>query len=39
MNSADRSRYQWSYTGTWTRTMGSTVLDTSFATNRFPAQG
>ena len=35
MNSADRSRYQWSYTGTWTRTMGSTVLDTSFATNRF----
>ena len=35
MHSADRSRYQWSYTGTWTRTMGSTVLDTSFATNRF----
>jgi len=35
MNSADRSRYQWSYTGTWTRTMGSTVLDTSLATNRF----
>ena len=35
MNSADRSRYQWSYTGTWTRTMGSTVLDTSVATNRF----
>lgn len=35
MNSADRSRYQWSYTGTWTRTMGATVLDTSFATNRF----
>ena len=35
MNSADRSRYQWSYTGTWTRTMGSTVLDSSFATNRF----
>jgi Carboxypeptidase regulatory-like domain len=35
MNSADRSRYQWSYTGTWTRTMGSTVLDTSFASNRF----
>jgi len=35
MNSADRSRYQWSYTGTWTRTMGSTVVDTSLATNRF----
>jgi hypothetical protein len=35
MHSADRSRYQWSYTGTWTRTMGSTVLDSSFATNRF----
>src|SRR6185503_19062055 len=35
MNSADRSRYQWSYTGTWTRSMGSTVLDSSFATNRF----
>jgi Carboxypeptidase regulatory-like domain len=35
MNSADRSRYQWSYTGTWTHTMGKTVVDTSFATNRF----
>jgi hypothetical protein len=35
MHSADRSRYQWSYTGTWTRTLGSTVFDTSFATNRF----
>jgi len=35
IHSADRSRYQWSYTGTWTRTMGSTVLDSSFATNRF----
>ncbi|HET7696585.1 MAG TPA: carboxypeptidase-like regulatory domain-containing protein [Vicinamibacterales bacterium] len=35
MSSADRSRYQWSYTGTWTRTMGATVLDTSVATNRF----
>ncbi|HEU4890455.1 MAG TPA: carboxypeptidase-like regulatory domain-containing protein [Vicinamibacterales bacterium] len=35
MNSADRSRYQWSYTGTWTRNMGPTVLDTSIATNRF----
>jgi len=35
MHSADRSRYQWSHTGTWTRTMGSTVLDTSFAANRF----
>src|SRR6478736_4896228 len=35
MHSADRSRYQWSYTGTWTRTLGSTVIDTSVATNRF----
>src|SRR4051812_48075012 len=35
MNSADRSRYQWSYTGTWTHTMGKTVIDSSFATNRF----
>src|SRR4051812_45444661 len=35
MNSADRSRYQWSYTGTWTHTMGKTVVDSSFATNRF----
>ena len=35
IHSADRSRYQWSYTGNWTRVMGTTVLDTSFATNRF----
>jgi hypothetical protein len=35
MHSADRSRYQWSYTGTWTRTLGATVFDTSVATNRF----
>jgi hypothetical protein len=36
IHSADRSRYQWSYTGTWTRVMGgTTVLDTSIATNRF----
>jgi hypothetical protein len=35
IHSADRSRYQWSYTGTWTRALGTTVLDTSFATNRF----
>lgn len=35
MHSADRSRYQWSYTGTWTRTLGSTVFDTSVAANRF----
>jgi hypothetical protein len=35
IHSADRSRYQWSYTGTWTRVMGSTVLDSSVATNRF----
>jgi hypothetical protein len=35
IHSADRSRYQWSYTGTWTRALGNTVLDTSFATNRF----
>ena len=35
IHSADRSRYQWSYTGNWTRAMGTTVLDSSFATNRF----
>jgi Carboxypeptidase regulatory-like domain len=35
IHSADRSRYQWSYTGTWTRAMGNTVLDSSVATNRF----
>jgi hypothetical protein len=35
IHSADRSRYQWSYTGTWTRAMGTTVLDSSVATNRF----
>jgi hypothetical protein len=35
IHSADRSRYQWSYTGTWTRVMGLTVLDSSFAMNRF----
>jgi hypothetical protein len=35
IHSADRSRYQWSYTGTWTRAMGTTVLDSSFASNRF----
>jgi hypothetical protein len=35
IHSADRSRYQWSHTGTWTRAEGSTVFDTSFAANRF----
>jgi hypothetical protein len=35
MHSADRSRYQWSHTGTWTRTLGSTVFDTSVSANRF----
>ncbi|MEO7273161.1 MAG: hypothetical protein ABI211_14285, partial [Vicinamibacterales bacterium] len=35
MSSADRSRYQWSHTGTWTRTLGKTVFDTSVAANRF----
>jgi hypothetical protein len=35
IHSADRSRYQWSYTGTWTCAMGTTVLDSSLATNRF----
>ena len=35
MHSADRSRYQWSHTGTWTRTLGSTVVDTSVSANRF----
>ena len=35
MHDSDRDRYTWSYTGNWTRTFGQTVLDTSFATNRF----
>ena len=35
IHSADRSRYQWSYTGNWTRAMGTTLLDSQFATNRF----
>ncbi len=35
IHSADRSRYQWSFTGNWTRVMGSTLIDTQVATNRF----
>jgi hypothetical protein len=36
IHSADRSRYQWSFTGNWTRVTGAnTVIDTQFATNRF----
>jgi hypothetical protein len=35
IQSPDRSRYQWSFTGTWTRVVGTTVIDTQVATNRF----
>jgi hypothetical protein len=35
IQSADRTRYQWSFTGTWTRVVGATVVDTQISTNRF----
>jgi hypothetical protein len=35
IQSADRTRYQWSFTGTWTHVAGATVVDTQIATNRF----
>jgi hypothetical protein len=35
MHSADRSRYQWSYAGSWTKVMGTTLLDTQVSSNRF----
>ena len=36
IHSADRSRYQWSFTGNWTRVASqNTVIDTQFASNRF----
>jgi len=35
IQSADRTRYQWSFTGTWTRVVGTTVIDTQLSTNRF----
>jgi hypothetical protein len=35
VQSADRTRYQWSFTGTWTRVVGATVIDTQVSTNRF----
>jgi hypothetical protein len=35
IQSPDRSRYQWSFTGTWTRVLGATVIDTQVASNRF----
>ena len=35
IQSADRARYQWSFTGTWTRAVGATVIDTQISTNRF----
>jgi hypothetical protein len=31
----DKIRKSWAYTGNWTRVMGSTVIDSQFATNRF----
>ncbi len=36
IHSADRSRYQWSFSGNWTRVVNAgTVIDTQVATNRF----
>jgi hypothetical protein len=35
LHNADRVRYTWSYTGTWTHTVGATVFDTQVSTNRF----
>jgi hypothetical protein len=35
LHSIDRSRYTWSVVGNWTRTFGSTVIDTQVASNRF----
>jgi hypothetical protein len=35
LHSLDRSRYNWGVVGNWTRTMGTTVMDTQVASNRF----
>jgi hypothetical protein len=35
LHSIDRSRYTWSVVGNWTRTFGTTVIDTQVASNRF----
>ena len=35
IQSADRYRPQWSFTGDWTHTVGKTVFDTQFSSNRF----
>jgi hypothetical protein len=35
LHDSDRDRYTWSYTGNWTHTRGSTVIDTQLSANRF----
>jgi hypothetical protein len=35
LHSLDRSRYNWSGIGSWTRTAGMTVIDTQVASNQF----
>ena len=35
LHSIDRSRYTWAVVGNWTRTFGTTVIDTQVASNRF----
>jgi hypothetical protein len=35
LHDSDRIRSTWSYTGNWTRTAGSTVVDTQVSANRF----
>jgi hypothetical protein len=35
LHSNDKTRASWSYTGNWTKVIGSTVIDTQIAANRF----
>ena len=35
LHSIDRTRYNWGVVGNWTRTTGTTVIDTQVASNRF----
>jgi hypothetical protein len=35
IHNADRERHNWSYTGTWTHSVGATVFDTQLSTNQF----
>lgn len=35
LHNSDRLRYTWTYTGNWTHTAGTTVIDTQVAANRF----